>query len=290
MATQLFTMRRDDRGLTRANGVERNAWVRVLRGSFSGIAGQDQIDIDADSFGYEVGSQFATWTTSHGAFAIGAALAQGDADTHDQSLATHYQAEGEVRGSAMTVFGTWFANATGTEGLSIDAWVQRGRYENTVRGQGLAPEAYDSRAWTVSLEAGYAFAIHDHVGSKLYLEPQLQVIHTDYDQDTHAEANGTVVKPHTDGGLSTRLGLRLFGEVGNMQPFVQVGAIHDDTGNAIRFDDRVVSLQLDDVVYEGTAGVSGQFGTGWRAWGSLTTRHASGTRDNLGEVGVAYRW
>ena len=41
------------------------------------------------------------------------------------------------------------------------------------------------------------------------LEPQLQLIYTNYRADDHRERNGTLVQSSTGGGLTTRLGVRL---------------------------------------------------------------------------------
>jgi autotransporter family porin len=292
IATRMFQHRHDDRGRLRRDGdaLERDAWVRVTRGQFDATAGAGQIDIGAEQHGMEIGSQFHAWGVGMGTIAVGAILNKASADTHDVSLPTQYRATGEVRGNAATLFGTWVQDASERGGLSVDAWMQRAAYEHEVRGQGLARESYDASAWTASLEGAYSLPIHKSDSIALYLQPQLQLLHTDYDADTHVEANGTVVAPHGDGGLTTRLGVRLFGIAKEVQPFAELNAWHNDTGNAIRFDDQVVDLALDKVVYEANVGLTVDFGKGWAGWGSMGVQHASSSNDIRGQIGLKYRW
>ena len=132
-------------------------------------------------------------TPAIGAFTVGAILNKAEADTHDVSLPTHYRANGNVRGEAATLFGTWSQDATDRDGWSVDAWTQRGTYTQSVQGEGLAKESFKARSWSTSLEGAYTFPLRQHDGVALYLQPQLQVIHTDYDANPHTEANGTVV-------------------------------------------------------------------------------------------------
>ncbi len=61
----------------------------------------------------------------------------------------------------------------------------------------------------------------------IYLEPQVQVVHSRYDSDRVVEANGTVVEDRGGGETSTRLGLRLYSRglspaQGQVHPYVAV--------------------------------------------------------------------
>ncbi|MBK0014837.1 autotransporter domain-containing protein, partial [Stenotrophomonas sp. S41] len=64
---------------------------------------------------------------------------------------------------------------------------------NRVEGIGLASERYDSRAWQGAVETGYAFRLGIASNGGIYLEPQLQVGYSRWDDDRHTETNGTVV-------------------------------------------------------------------------------------------------
>jgi autotransporter family porin len=293
LATTMFRHRRDDRGALRTTdgeGPERHAWVRATRGQLDATTGAGQIQVGADSRGIEVGSQFLAWTTGLGAFAMGAALHDATAETHDISSATGFRALGEVRGRAASLFGSWSADPAGQLGPSLDLYVQRGKFDHTVQGQGLARETYASEAFATSLEAGYAFQLHQGKGATLYLEPQLQFVHTDYDGEVHVETNGTRITSVDDGGLATRVGVRLFGVVGEVQPYLELNAWHEDTGTALRFDATTVNLALDNITWEGNAGLTVDVGKGWAGWGGMGVRRSSSTRDVHGELGLKYRW
>jgi len=62
----------------------------------------------------------------------------------------------------------------------------------------------------------------------IYLEPQLQMVHSRYDSERVVEANGTVVEDRGNGETSTRLGLRLYSRglspaQGQVHPYGAVG-------------------------------------------------------------------
>ncbi|MGO4612141.1 autotransporter outer membrane beta-barrel domain-containing protein, partial [Variovorax sp. 2RAF20] len=78
----------------------------------------------------------------------------------------------------MGLYATWLQDARMEHGAYVDGWLQYGRFRNSVQGEGLQKEHYRSHSWTGSAEAGYVLPVQRTAQRGVYLEPQLQVIHS----------------------------------------------------------------------------------------------------------------
>ncbi len=186
-------------------------------------------------------------------------------------------------------------DAQSSAGAYVDGWVQAGRFDNDVQGEGLEREQYDSRTRSASLEAGYAFTLRSSASSTLYLQPQAQVTWSDYDGDRHVEANGTTVEDGRSGGLNSRVGMRLFGQstrVGNrVQPFLGVNWLRGERDPSLRFNAEQLHAKLPQNRYEAQAGAQLQLGQRWTAWGDLRVQRGDGGyRDNGAQMGLRAAW
>ena len=178
---------------------------------------------------------------------------------------------------------------------AVDGWLQYGRYDSQVQGDGLVREKYDATTRAASLETGYGFALSNSDRRAVYLQPQLQVTYTDYKGDTLQEANGTIVEDHRAGGLESRVGVRLFGHdnaTGNrVQPFVAVNWLYSERDNSMRFDGDVLAAELPTNRYEAQAGAQLRLGERWSAWGDLRVQRGdSGYRDAGVQIGLRRAW
>ncbi|WP_414605138.1 autotransporter outer membrane beta-barrel domain-containing protein, partial [Stenotrophomonas pavanii] len=186
-AISMFSHRLNDRigAVSRDEG--RAAWARVGRqqADFSAVGGQ--LSIDGTTSVLQIGADLLR----RGNAVAGVMLSSGRADSSAVSDLTGYSAKGRVRGSAVGVYGTWLQEADGTRGAYVDAALQHGRFDNRVQGIGLAPEHYDSRMTSASVESGYTFNVWQGSASALYVQPQLQLSHVDFRADRHVESNGT---------------------------------------------------------------------------------------------------
>ena len=221
---------------------------------------------------------------------VGAMLSAGKADAKVRSTITGYRAEGTVEGGAAGVYAHWSNDA-----LYLDASVQHGRFRNTVHGEGLDAERYDSRAWQSAVEAGYRFNIGRIGGVALSLQPQLQLSFTDAHTDAHVESNGTVVRSTGARGLSTRVGLRLQGDavIGSSRfaPYVTVNGYRDSRDAGMVFDGDTVLGGLPRQRAELNVGGQLQLGNGFSAWGEVGARHGEDRyRDIAARIGAALRW
>ena len=280
------------------NGDDRRGavWTRVVRNQFDATTGAGQIALGTDSSLLQVGGELGRWSDGDRRWQVGGMGAFGQADTHVGSDVTGYQAKGKVKAQLLGVYGTWYANASKPTGLYVDSWVQGGRFDNRVEGDTLARESYDAKGWAASLEAGYAFELGRGERSALYIEPQAQVIVSDYRADDHREANGTRVKTEQGGGVTTRLGARAYTRPltdahNRVQPFVEANWWHRGDTQAIALNDEVQGLDLSKDVYEVKVGAQAELGHGWTGWGHLGLQTAAGDEHSVeGQLGVKYGW
>lgn len=288
-AVNMFAHRMHDR--TGALTGERTAWARVGRSNADFTAVGGQLSVDGNTSVLQIGSDLLR----RGNAAFGVMLGNGRADSSVLSELTGYSAKGRVRGTALGVYGTWLQDAEGTGGAYVDAAMQFGRFDNRVQGIGLEPEHYDARVATASLEMGHTFNVWQGAGSSLYVQPQLQLTYADYRADRHVESNGTVVDHADAGGLSGRLGVRVFGHGiagGNtVQPYLGVNWLRGSGTSTLQFNDDTLGADVPRNRYEVQAGAELKLGQRWGAWGGLSVQRGEhGYRNVGGQVGVRMAW
>lgn len=290
-AINMFSHRMNDRIGAVSLDEGRAAWARVGRqqADFSAVGGQ--LSIDGNTSVLQIGSDLVR----RGNAAFGVMLGTGRADSSAVSDLTGYSAKGRVRGSAVGVYGTWLQAADGTQGAYMDANLQYGRFDNRVQGIGLAPEHYDSRMASASLEAGYTFNVWQGSASALYVQPQLQLSHVDFRADRHVESNGTVIDHADAGGLSGRLGVRVFGHGtaadNALQPYLGVNWLRGSGTSTLQFNGDMLGADVPRNRYEVQAGAELKLGQRWGAWGGLTVQRGDhGYRNVGGQLGLRKAW
>ncbi len=273
-----------------------SAWLRTTANHTRFNAANGQLDVGTHHSMLQVGTDLAKWGQDSRGLA-GVMVATGKSTTQSTSNLTGYGAKGTVKGTALGLYATWFQSPAEQTGAYVDAWVQASRFKNTMQGDALARERYDSRALTASVEAGYAFKVREGANSALYVEPQAQVTWTDFSMDTHLEGNGTQVRSVDAGGLQSRLGVRVYGHDtaagGNrVQPFVGVNWIRArGEGNSLALNETYVAGGRPRDTYEAKAGAQLQLGGGWTGWGELSTTRGKGDYTNYGaQLGVKHSW
>jgi len=292
-AVRMFQQRRHDRGEPAFEHDAIGAWVRVSGDQLhTTIAGQ--VDARSQISTVQIGSDVVRWGQS-GRGQAGIMVATGEANTQASSSLTGYATRGKVKGDAIGIYGTWVQQPTESTGLYVDSWLQYGRYDSQVQGDGLARETYDATTRAASLEAGYGFALSNNDRRAVYLQPQLQVTYTDYKGDTLQEANGTLIEDHRAGGLESRVGVRLFGhdnaEGNRVQPFLAVNWLYSERDNSMRFDGDVLAAKLPTNRYEAQAGAQLRLGERWSAWGDLRVQRGdSGFHDAATQLGLRRAW
>lgn len=287
-------------GTNDANGPGRHAWLRTVGSTASrdgalGLTGSD------NRYLVHAGSDLFRWPVGKGSIHVGAMGASGGSRNVSRNgpLAAH----GKVDGVSAGVYGTWYGNRHTDTGPYVDAWVMYGAYDNEVNGAGLPTERYRSSNLVTSIEAGHAFPLHRSADVRTYLEPQLQILYANYWADRHVEQGGTVVSQLSEGSVTTRLGLRLHGDVSHpetagsaigmmrMKPFAEINWWHGPATQTAQFDSLVVREDLPANRLEGRVGLQGDITRRLTVWGSVGFE--AGAQDytaGKAQLGMRYRW
>jgi len=212
-------------------------------------------------------------------------------------------AHGKVDGVSAGVYGTWYGNRHTETGPYVDAWVMYGAYDNEVNGAGLPSERYRSSNLVTSIETGHAFPLQRSADVQTYLEPQLQILYANYWADRHVEQGGTVVSQLSESSITTRLGLRLHGDVSHpetagspigmmrMKPFAEINWWHGPATQTAQFDSLVVREDLPANRLEARVGMQGDVTRRLTVWGSIGVE--AGAQDytaGKAQLGMRYRW
>ena len=169
----------------------KSIWLRAV-GKWEGSHSRDgNFDVSTDLFLLQGGGDLAQWKlfSETDRLHLGAMLGYGTADSTARADGNPYKAKGRVNGYSAGLYGTWFQNDETKLGAYVDTWFQYGWFNNRVQGTDLPRVDYDSQAWAVSAEAGYAFKLREN----WMLEPQAQIIYVDSNTDSITEQNGTRV-------------------------------------------------------------------------------------------------
>nr|WP_277948692.1 autotransporter outer membrane beta-barrel domain-containing protein [Stenotrophomonas maltophilia] len=229
--------------------------------------------------------------------AVGMMLSNGNASITSTNELTGYYARGKVKGEALGIYGTWrAAHEDPYAGFYVDGSMQRAQFRNRVEGVALAAERYDSKVWQGAVETAYAFRVSGGSNGGIYLEPQVQIGYSRWDNLHHTEANGTVVTSTDADGLFGRLGVRLSGITrwGNgaagVQPYLAAHWLHTRTTSGIRMDDELVDAHIPRSRAQASGGASVKFANGLGVWGGLSLQKSSGYHQTSAQVGVSYSW
>ncbi|HHV7465311.1 TPA: autotransporter YcgH, partial [Escherichia coli] len=222
-ANTLFVMRLNDRaGETRyidpVTEQERSSrlWLRQIGGHNAWRDSNGQLRTTSHRYVSQLGADLLTGGfTDSDSWRLGvmAGYARDYNSTH--SSVSDYRSKGSVRGYSAGLYATWFADDISKKGAYIDAWAQYSWFKNSVKGDELAYESYSAKGATVSLEAGYGFALNKSFGLEAakytwIFQPQAQAIWMGVDHNAHTEANGSRIENDANNNIQTRLGFRTF--------------------------------------------------------------------------------
>ncbi|MHC1655146.1 autotransporter outer membrane beta-barrel domain-containing protein [Stenotrophomonas maltophilia] len=272
------------------------AWMHLRSGQPDSHDRGRQVQIDGQVSSLLLGAGRRFEVGRGGELQAGAMLGHGRARNDSRSQLTGYSARGVVTGTSVGAYATWLQDAQMDGGAYVDGWLQYGRFRNSVQGEGLQKERYDARSWSASAEAGYVLQLQRTAQRGLYLQPQLQVIHSRYDSDRVVEASGTVVEGRGGGETRTRLGLRLYSRSvspaqGQVHPYLAVNWWSGGNDAGLAMDGERLRRQLPRDVYEAKAGMQLDLSGGWRGWGEISRQSGSmGFRDVGAQLGVSYNW
>lgn len=229
--------------------------------------GTGQLKTQSNSYVLMLGGDMATGEALGGSsWRLGALGGYANSRSNTTSSLAERNAKGEVEGYTAGLYGTWYAQGNDRKGLYLDSVVQYSWFNNTVNGEGLSSEKYDSNGVQASLEAGYVFPLGGSERSAWYIQPNAQVGWSGIKADTHTESNGTVVSGNGNDNVRTRLGVKVFseghsplddGKGRNFRPFVEVNWIHNTEQYGVNMDGVDVTSEGTRNIGEGKIGVQG---------------------------------
>ena len=312
-ANTLFVMRLNDRaGETRyidpVTEQERSSrlWLRQVGGHNAWRDSNGQLRTTSHRYVSQLGADLLTGGfTDSDSWRLGvmAGYARDYNSTH--SSVSDYRSKGSVRGYSAGLYATWFADDISKKGAYIDAWAQYSWFKNSVKGDELAYESYSAKGATVSLEAGYGFALNKSFGLEAakytwIFQPQAQAIWMGVDHNAHTEANGSRIENDANNNIQTRLGFRTFirtqeknsGPHGDdFEPFVEMNGIHNSKDFAVSINGVKVEQAGARNLGEIKHGVNGNLNPAASVWGNVGVQLGdNGYNDNAMMVGLKYKF
>ena len=306
-ANTLFTTRLHDRlgetqytdALTGEQKVT-SLWMRHIGGHNRFKDGSGQISTQSNRYVMQLGGDIAQWSTDGlDRWHLGLMAGYANSKSRSHSSLTGYTSRGEISGYSAGLYGTWYANDADKTGAYVDGWMLYNWFDNTVSGQGLASEKYDSDGITASVETGYTWKLAEFSErNALYIQPKAQITWMDVQADTHVEKNGTRVVDKTDGNLQTRLGVKAYlqghhamddGKDRTFQPFVEANWIHNTSSYSVKMDDISNDVKGNRNIGELKVGVEGQLNQRLQLWGNVAQQIGdNGYSDTQGMLGIKY--
>ena len=312
-ANTLFVMRLNDRaGETRyidpVTEQERSSrlWLRQIGGHNAWRDSNGQLRTTSHRYVSQLGAELLTGGfTDSDSWRLGvmAGYARDYNSTH--SSVSDYRSKGSVRGYSAGLYATWFADDISKKGAYIDAWAQYSWFKNSVKGDELAYESYSAKGATVSLEAGYGFALNKSFGLEAakytwIFQPQAQAIWMGVDHNAHTEANGSRIENDANNNIQTRLGFRTFirtqeknsGPHGDdFEPFVEMNWIHNSKDFAVSMNGVKVEQDGARNLGEIKLGVNGNLNPAASVWGNVGVQLGdNGYNDTAVMVGLKYKF
>ncbi|HIH3477954.1 TPA: autotransporter YcgH [Escherichia coli] len=312
-ANTLFVMRLNDRaGETRyidpVTEQERSSrlWLRQIGGHNAWRDSNGQLRTTSHRYVSQLGADLLTGGfTDSDSWRLGvmAGYARDYNSTH--SSMSDYRSKGSVRGYSAGLYATWFADDISKKGAYIDAWAQYSWFKNSVKGDELAYESYSAKGATVSLEAGYGFALNKSFGLEAakytwIFQPQAQAIWMGVDHNAHTEANGSRIENDANNNIQTRLGFRTFirtqeknsGPHGDdFEPFVEMNWLHNSKDFAVSMNGVKVEQDGARNLGEIKLGVNGNLNPAASVWGNVGVQLGdNGYNDTAVMVGLKYKF
>ena len=273
-------------------------WLRQDGGHNRSKTQSGQLKTQTNRYVVQIGSDIAQWSYSgHDRFHLGVMAGYGYAHGHTDAKYSAYKAKSRVDGYSLGLYGTWYANQQDKSGLYVDSWVQHAWFTNSVQGDGLSEEKYDSKGWLASVEAGYSFNLSHRDNVSYWIQPKAQVVWMGVHADQHDEANGTNVTGNSD-NLSTRLGLRAYRQdqretdadaSRTLQTFVEVNWLHNSKNFGVTMNDVSDYQAGTRNIGEAKVGIEGNINKKLNVWGSVAQQIGDdGYRDSRASIGIKY--
>lgn len=243
ISNTLFVTSLQDRLL--AGKENSSLWLRQIGTHLHSQSG-DQLTNSGNQYVAQLGADLVRFQAGErGAIHVGVMGGYGRSHGKSTSKITGYKADQSLNGYSGGLSATWFANETERSGAYSDNWLQYSSFKNSVKGDGLSAEYYDSRGFSASTEWGYTFRYSTSANSAVTLQPQAQVVWMGVKADDHQEANGTTVKSTGKNNVATRLGMRTAYSASTqatLKPFVELNWLHNSRPFGVSMNEVVTHI------------------------------------------------
>lgn len=310
-AGTMFNMRLSDRqsgeSVDPATGARHRLWARTVSGRGQGRMSDGQNQYTAERSVLQLGGSVLGGSfTGKDVWRLGVMAGYGSQRSKTRNRLSGYSSHGRVGGYGAGLYGTWYQDGQTRTGLYLDGWAFYNRFDNTVKGDGLANEQYTSRGITASVESGYLFDVGSYTTgggreNRFSLRPEAQLLWSGVNADDRTERSGTKVQGAGGNGVQTRLGARLSmtsslpsagqGNARAFETFLEANWLHTPKPYGVTLDETRVSIQGSRNVAELKAGVQGYLSERLSVSADVTRQQGDhGYRDTQGTLKVTYRF
>lgn len=261
-AQQMFQHKRDDRDQVMLRDEDDlNTWMYVKGQYTDASMANNNLDYDISSTVMQLGSDVMSTWLSNGTLHSGFMLGVGHSDTSANAAHNDRASSGNVEGYNVGLYATWQQDQTKRLGGYIDTWIAYHWFDNQVIGDDMPDEHYSSQGVAGSVEVGHAWLLPSEQPRTFKIEPQIQAIYSNLDQNDHVEANGTRITTSEYDSLTTRLGVRV-GYVDQVnveawQPYVGAHWISGNGQSDMSFNDEKLDSGVADERYQAETGITG---------------------------------
>lgn len=274
-------------------------WMRNEGGHNRSRDASGQLSTQSNRYVLQIGGDVVQWSNNGlDRVHLGVMTGYGNNQSSTHSNYSSYKSDATVEGYSVGIYGTWFANQQDKSGLYVDSWAQYSWFDNSVKGESLTNEEYQSKGMTASVESGYTFSLGANAAKtkRYFIQPKAQLTWMGIKADDHREANGTRVSGQGDGNLQTRLGVRTYMEGQNnkgqtFQPFVEASWIHNTKDFATTMNGVEVKQGGAQNIGELKLGIEGQLSNSVNIWGNVGQQMGNqGYSDTGVMLGVKYNF
>ncbi len=302
----LFTTRLHDRlGETQytdvLTGEEKvtSMWLRQIGGRNNFKDSSGQLKTSTNRYVMQLGGDIAQWSTDGlDRWHLGLMAGYANAKSHTHSNKSRHDSRSSIDGYSVGAYGTWYNNDADKTGLYVDTWLLYNWFKNSVNGDDLPSESYDSSGFTGSVESGYTFKVRESERRKVFIQPKAQLTWMGVKADRHVERNGTRVDSTGNNNLQTRLGVRAYMQ-GNatqddnkdrtFEPFAEVNWIHNTQRFGVEMNNVKLSQDGARNIGEVKVGIEGQFSQRTSGWINIAQQIGdAGYNDTSGMLGIKY--
>ncbi|WP_186277497.1 autotransporter outer membrane beta-barrel domain-containing protein [Hafnia alvei] len=302
----LFTTRLHDRlGETQytdvLTGEEKvtSMWLRQIGGRNNFKDSSGQLKTSTNRYVMQLGGDIAQWSTDGlDRWHLGLMAGYANAKSHTHSNKSRHDSRSSIDGYSVGAYGTWYNNDADKTGLYVDTWLLYNWFKNSVNGDDLPSESYDSNGFTGSVESGYTFKVRESERRKVFIQPKAQLTWMGVKADRHIERNGTRVDSTGNNNLQTRLGVRAYMQ-GNatqddnkdrtFEPFAEVNWIHNTQRFGVEMNNVKLSQDGARNIGEVKVGIEGQFSQRTSGWINIAQQIGdAGYNDTSGMLGIKY--